>query len=521
LQHTPEKYAQTKNRHYRYFTAFLLQRVDDLKSGSQLDAVRLISADIDNVRSAWQWAIDAKDRVALERAAECLYLYSEIGGALVEGETAFRQAVDAFNLDQAELTAAETSLKGFLLVGQGSLRAHRGDLEGGQALLEQGLAFLVPDNNESHHLRKRAFALMRLGWVLFLQAKNAEAEPVIGESLDLYTEIGDRWGMAKSLSLLGNNLTGSGRLAEAENPLRRSLAICQDIGDRRSQLLVDWNLAILTFWFGEYVQTEQLLTDAVMLGQEFDDQIGLAFALKEIGKLEVAQGKYSQAIQTFQESIAITDEIGSHWESAATLEDLSLAHCRIGDYAAAENVLRQCLEASQARQHHYFIARCVGDLGLLAYYKEHYQQAEQHLQNALDIWKDLGHEPYIAWVQCQLGHVLQAMGQQRYAESGQHYVQALQLSVAHKLAPIVMDVFIGVAGLNLQIDNKQKALNLLILIESHPASTAETRKSARKYLADLDFDQFADSGEVDTGLQLQEWQVTAAELVDVIVKANW
>jgi tetratricopeptide (TPR) repeat protein len=325
LQHTPKTYAQTKVRHYRYYTAFLQQQVDGLKSSIQLETMRLISVDIDNVRSAWHWAVEAKDWVALDRASECLYLYSEIGGALAEGEIAFRQGVEAFNPEEMELNTAETRLRGFLLVGQGSLLAHREDLEKGKVLLEHGRTLLGSDNGDSPQMQKRAFALMQLGWVLFLQAKNAEVEQIIQQSIDLYTEIGDRWGVAKSLSILGNSLTGSGRFAEAELPLRKSLTICQDIGDRRSQLLVDWNLAIITFWFGDYVQTELLLSDAVILGQELDDQIGLAFALKETGKLEVAQGKYSQAIQTFHESIAITDEIGSHWESAATLEDLSLA----------------------------------------------------------------------------------------------------------------------------------------------------------------------------------------------------
>ena len=225
MQDTPNVYTQTISRHYHYYTAFLQQQVEGLKGGAQLEALRLITADIDNVRSAWQRAVEARDSMALEQAAECLCLYSELRGALAEGETAFRQAAAAFDPEQVEIIIEETSLSGFLLVGQGSLRAHRGDLKEGQALLEEGLALLDSDSNESHHQQRRAFALMWLGWVHFMLAENEKVEEIIQESLALYTEIGDRWGVAKSLSIVGNSRTGSGRLAEAEPPLRQSLLI--------------------------------------------------------------------------------------------------------------------------------------------------------------------------------------------------------------------------------------------------------------------------------------------------------
>src|SRR3712207_1287775 len=107
------------------------------------------------------------------------------------------------------------------------------------------------------------------------------------------------------------------------------------IGDRRSSVLVNRNLAILTFWFGDYAETRKLLDQAALLSHEFDDQIGLAYTLRELGKLELAHDEYDQAMKTLQQSIAITDEIGSQWESAATLDDLGIALRFSGNYAEA------------------------------------------------------------------------------------------------------------------------------------------------------------------------------------------
>jgi DNA-binding SARP family transcriptional activator/class 3 adenylate cyclase/predicted ATPase len=513
LQVDAEACSQALDLHYRYYAGFLEAQVQGLKGGPQLQTVRMIASEIDNIRAAWQRAVEVRDSLALEKAAECIYLYSELKGALAEGESAFRQAAALFDPLNGGNTARENSLKGYLLVAQGSLHAHSGDLQGAEALLESGLGLLDAKNKESYHLRKRAFALMQMGWLLFLQAKNTKVEHTLQESISLYDKVGERWGIARNLSILGNSLTGSGRLAEAEGPLRRSLAICQEIGDRRSCVLVNWNLAILKFWFGEYDQTQGLLTDAALLAREFDDQTGLALALKELGKLEVARGNYSQAIDTLHESIEITDKIGSQWESAATLDDLGFALCLAGDDAAAENAWRRCLAASQARQHRYFIARSTGNLGLLAYHRENYQLASRQLQQALDIWTDLGHEPYSAWVLCQLGHVFQALDQEHFEKSRQAYDQALQLSLKHGLDPIMMDIHTGQASLLLKIGETQKAIELLGMVASHPASYYETRQNARKLLKGTHTDRSVDS-RAHTGQRRDQKTVNAKQPYD-------
>jgi predicted ATPase/DNA-binding SARP family transcriptional activator len=516
LQRDSEIYTQTLDLHYLYYTNFLGQEGNGLKGGNQLETLQKITADIDNVQAAWQRAVDARDNEALDKAAEGFYLYSEFKGALAEGEIAFRQASILFEPKEIEDTLSDDSLRGYLLVGQGALLAHSGHLQKAQTLLEQGLTFLDSENDDKSLLQKRAFALMCLGWVLFLQAKNTRVENIAKESIAIYTEIKDQWGVAKNLYILGNSLTGSGRLADAEPLLRRSLAICQDIGDRRSCVLISWNLAILTFWFGDYVQTQQLLNYAAVLSREFNDQIGLALTLKELGKLEVAQGKYTQGIQTFHESITITDKIGSQWESAATLDDLGVALCLSGDFAAAENALNQCLDASQARKHRYFIARCIGNLGFLAYSKEDYRQAEKHLQDALDIWMELGHEPYRAWVLCQLGHVLQALGQDHYLESWQYYRKSLQLSIHHKLIPFVMDTFAGIARL-LEVDEFQKTVELLNVAIDHPSSFYETKERARLILEKMGIDSTTEL--LNKSQQVSDWQVIADKLFEDISMA--
>ncbi|MBE7555542.1 MAG: tetratricopeptide repeat protein [Anaerolineales bacterium] len=514
LQANLHVYEQVQDRHYAYYTAFLHQQTAVIKSGPQKEALEAITADFDNIRAAWHRAVECKDAYALEQAAECLCLYSEMRGALHEGEAAFQQAVTALAvpppaLDKAAADALE-NLRGFLLASQGMLCAHRGELQAGQSLMEQGLSLLRQFPHPERHRQQEAFTLLWLGWLVFLQGKTSEAEACIEESLALFSAVGDRWGVAKSLFVLGNSLTARGLLAESEPPLRESLAICQEIDDRRSRLLVNRNLAILTLWFGDYNQTRQLLDEAASLSREFNDQIGLAYTLRERGVLETAQGEYERAMQTLQESIAITDAMGSHWESAAALDDVATVLRLTGDYVAAEWALNQCLEASQAINNVYYTARCLGNLGCVAYHKGEYQQAEQRLQQALELWAGMGHDPYRAWVLSQLGHV--SAKKSRPGEAGEYYWQALLLSTRHNLAPFALEVFVGAARLLLQAGQTEHVAQLLTLAQHHPAGTAETKGAARDFLEERTTRL---SGELTAASPL-DWQTVAGQIIEVL-----
>ncbi|HEX6383211.1 MAG TPA: protein kinase, partial [Anaerolineae bacterium] len=264
----------TVDAHCAFYLSSLRQREADLKGGRQLPALREITLDIDNVRMAWWHAIERQDVRALEQSAACLWLYSDMRGALHEGEAAFRQATAAFSdvVDvDSEVTVPDerVSLLGFLIAGQGMMRAQRGELEAGRTMMEKGIALLRRFVADDRHKYRVAFSLVWLGWVVFLQAKNDEAERLIQESLALFTDIGDRWGIAKSLFALGNNYTAIGQLKASEKPLRECLTICKEIDDRRGLLLANRNLSILTYWFGDYAQTKQLLDEADALSREF------------------------------------------------------------------------------------------------------------------------------------------------------------------------------------------------------------------------------------------------------------
>jgi tetratricopeptide (TPR) repeat protein len=132
------------------------------------------------------------------------------------------------------------------------------------------------------------------------------------------------------------------------------------------------------------------------------------------------------------------------------------------------------------------IARCLSCLGCLAHNQDELHQAEQFLQEALAIWQPItGQEAGMADVLRHLGQLLVSSGAHRHAEARQHFRQALELAIRYGLAPIALDVCVGVARLLAYHGNLIQAVELLTLAEQHEASTFETRAKARHQMAEM------------------------------------
>jgi hypothetical protein len=78
-----------------------------------------------------------------------------------------------------------------------------------------------------------------------------------------------------------------------------------------------------------------------------------------------------------------------------------------------------------------------------------------------------------------------AAGEQRHAEARHYFRQALELSTKHQIAPVALDVCVGIARLLALGRKTEQAVALLMLAKQHEASTFETRKNARQLLTEL------------------------------------
>ncbi|CAG0936379.1 partial Putative HTH-type transcriptional regulator, partial [Thermoflexales bacterium] len=210
LAAAPAVEAETRDRHGRYYLAFLQRCLPDLKGSALRRALEAIGLEINNVRAAWKWAVAHKRSEELAPALEGLYLFYEAQGWFQEGEESFRRVVQALQDDHRSLGQI---IVGRALACRGWFTFRQGRYAEARQLLEQSLTLL----REQAALPAVAFTLNRLGEMAFLSGKYAEAQASCQESRRLCQTADDSDGLVTALVTLGRTACAQGNYAEAQH----------------------------------------------------------------------------------------------------------------------------------------------------------------------------------------------------------------------------------------------------------------------------------------------------------------
>jgi tetratricopeptide (TPR) repeat protein len=466
-----------------------------------------------------------QDAEAVERAAECLFVYYLYGSGHYEGEAAFQQAAAAFIAgsgppfdagvaDELVVLDKQENLTGFLLAGQSHFLALTRDPHAAQVLAEQALALL--HRAEPRDRRKEGFALLWVAWAIAFQGRDAAALEYVEPTLALLTETGNRWAEGWILILWGNSICYI-HPTQAEEVYKRCLAVCRESGDQMMLSYTSQQFSGVSMELGRYVQAKQYIDQAVRVFEELGNVLGLGYALMRRGQLAILLGEYRQAIETCRQSAACFTEVRTEQNVIWVQVDLGTALRLQGDHSQAEQVYQQSLEAATAMKHKWHMARCLQGLGCLAYNRGGLPEAEQFQREALALWQQLELEIRVGDVWRYLGQVMAASGEQRHAEARQYFRQALELATKYQVAPIALGICVGAAQLLAQAGDVEQAVELLALAEQHEASTFETREKARHYLTELINQLPAETAQAaQTQGRTLDWQAAARRLIETL-----
>jgi predicted ATPase/DNA-binding winged helix-turn-helix (wHTH) protein len=221
-----------------------------------------------------------------------------------------------------------------------------------------------------------------LGWTLALQARYAEAQPLLTRALehaqslgnirqqaqlrrrlhwlhlsrgdyetsfalaqaarDDFRSVGDASGEAKLSMALGQVRAAQGLFAEAMTYWQRTLQSLQDIGDRHCEAETYWLMGRTLGEQGELAQAHALLTRALTMVRELGDRDDEFRVLTDLARIANAQRAFPLALELLQQAGGIAQELGNQdgfglvqVESAFGLHgigqlDSALAHARSG-----------------------------------------------------------------------------------------------------------------------------------------------------------------------------------------------
>jgi hypothetical protein len=85
-----------------------------------------------------------------------------------------------------------------------------------------------------------------------------------------------------------------------------------------------------------------------------------------------------------------------------------------------------------------------------------------------------------------LGYAAYALGEREAAQ--RHFREALKIAVEIETLPVALDALVGLATLLHTGEQKERALELLIFVRQHSASSYETKGKAERLIAEIEMD---------------------------------
>lgn len=386
LAHSAADTADARAQHSLYYADFMHERAEHLMGEQQAAILDELNRELDNIRSAWVWAVAHNDAANLAKAAYTFYHFHNLQGRFREVVTALESAIAQFDAaptttgQQATTLALLNVLLGFCYPRLGYFAQSRRVLERSRTLFQQlkveppagismdptlGLALL--NNIEGHYAESRALAevtrrhheqrgnqhdllvaLYALGDVSIILGDYVAARRYSEQTYALAETLGNRWKMAVIRRDFGRIARCEGDTRQARQQLGVAYALMEANHDPEGMAVVLNHLGKTAWLEGAYSEAEQLYTRSLALYRDLDDRGGLATALSGMGDTWLALGQIKRAHACLREALSIAAAI--HWArlTPEVLVSISVLFQRLGQPARSVALLMLVLQAAGA-----------------------------------------------------------------------------------------------------------------------------------------------------------------------------
>jgi tetratricopeptide (TPR) repeat protein len=203
----------------------------------------------------------------------------------------------------------------------------------------------------------RARALFAGGALASGQGDYASADALIGESLEIARQSGDKQGAAVFLNALGIIARDRGGLSVARSLFEESLELWRELSDQKSIARSLSNLANVVKLQGDNAGAGSLYVEALSIFRGIGDWTGVAWSMNYQGDVARDQGNSAAARTMYEQSLAIFRELDNQWGIAGTLADLGSLASVQENYPTANSMYRESIKLFRELGHQRGIAR--------------------------------------------------------------------------------------------------------------------------------------------------------------------
>lgn len=279
-----------------------------------------------------------------------------------------------------------------------------------------------------------------------------------------------------------------GRYGETELQFRVAVEALErgPAGAHGHDLALGKALVCLGGWhmrMGEPEDVVALVRRSLVLLRPLNAQREIAFALNILAAAAHVRGLYADERRLLQESIDLGQAAGDQWITSYSLNDLGLVALLLGEADDARRLCGESLALFQTIGDPRGQAFALKNLGLIAGQLGDLAEAERLLRQSLALWRAQGHLWGTATTLTQLGSVCRARRDAPAARA--YWREAIQIGMDTGTWPLVLDTLVAMAGLLREEGRAIQAATVAQVVLAHPASAANTRRSAEGLLVEL------------------------------------
>jgi predicted ATPase len=326
-----EEASRLRREHAEYFRGLVKEGAPHLTSAERKEWFTALEAEYGNLRAVLLRSLrgDVDVQTGLGIAGN-LFWFWNLKGHFGEG----RQMLESF-LRRPE-AAEQSEDQARLLYGDGGLAFLQGDyLHARQQLTASARHWRAVSGQ-----RGLAFALVVLAMVRReLDDQLDQARTEVEESVAIFRQLDDHWGLALALNDAGNILVGQRQYGEARTYYKESEQLWRGLNESWGLALTRSNLGHLAYLEKEYRSAEDYFNRAFYIQDEESDVWGMAWSFKGLGDVKTAQDEYAEAAMYYAQSFSMHWAIGRKQLISECLEGLAVVASKLSEWEATANLV--------------------------------------------------------------------------------------------------------------------------------------------------------------------------------------
>ena len=335
LAEEPEHEARLQKRHAEYYFRLLIEWGAKLQGPQRERAMRAIRRDLDNILTAWRWAITTVQVRELQQATAPLHQFFALQDRGREGAEVFAEMVGALRDADPHHRAA----LGYALVSHGFFLDRRDPNR--MKVLQRGLALLRP----AHEGTGVMWGLYVLGLSAVWTGDRDGARRFFNQTLLLATQEDDPRTRGDCLSNLARLLQDGGDYTAAIRYASEAVTVWQSLRDPHGEVwaLIWWGLSALRL--GRLQEAEDVMERAFDIARASHDTLQASLLTAHRGLAAHARGDLPRARDLHLEAIELVQgTLEGTFTKPMYLADLGRIECALGRESDAEARFVECLE---------------------------------------------------------------------------------------------------------------------------------------------------------------------------------